>query len=197
MAHHDSGDDRPLRADARRNRERVLTAARAAFARDGAEIQMESVARAAGVGIGTLYRHFPTKQALIAELARQWIAEGAAGAATALSYTDPWEAFSTFVLRSAEIMSRDRGLRDVFGDLGKIAPADSGPAAFGEYRTRVDALLTRAQQAGAVRPDLDFDDFQALLCGLTIAISHGPNSRRYAEILLAGLRPTQNEPPRG
>src|SRR6201991_4974801 len=85
---------KPLRADARRNRERVLTAARAAFAEHGREAQMDDVARRAGVGVGTVYRHFPTKEALVNALALDLFEKLVQGAREALAIEDPWEAFT-------------------------------------------------------------------------------------------------------
>jgi AcrR family transcriptional regulator len=87
-------DDRPLRADARRNREKVLAAARAEFSEHGRDAQMDEVARRAGVGVGTVYRHFPTKEALIEALMVDSFQMIAAEARAALEIEDPWEAFS-------------------------------------------------------------------------------------------------------
>src|SRR3954462_12789547 len=84
---------RPLRADARRNRERVLTAARAVFAEAGREAQMDDVARRAMVGVGTVYRHFPTKEALIEAIALDAFEQIAQRAREALEQADPWEGF--------------------------------------------------------------------------------------------------------
>src|ERR1041384_5426357 len=94
--------DRPLRADARRNREKVLQAARSVFSEHGRDAQMDDVARRAGVGVGTVYRHFPTKEALIEALmvaAFQTIADEAH---RALDIEDPWEAFTSVLWRGAE-----------------------------------------------------------------------------------------------
>lgn len=180
---------RPLRADARRNRERVLTAARAAFSQHGADVQMETIARRAGVGVGTVYRHFPTKQALLDVLCRQWIADGAANAGIALSYGEAREALATFVRRSAEVMARDHGLRKAFGDMGRDPTDPSWAEEHKDYHANVSRLLDMAHEAGALREDVGFIEFQALLCGLTIAIGHLGDHRLLAEILLQGLRP--------
>ena len=87
--------DRPLRADARRNRERVIAAARAVFAEHGRDAQMDDVARRAGVGVGTVYRHFPTKEALLVALALDAFERVVAEARRALENPDPWEASPT------------------------------------------------------------------------------------------------------
>src|SRR3954467_1980082 len=104
---------RPLRADARRNRERVLTAARAVFAAQGHEAQMDDVARQAEVGVGTVYRHFPTKEALIEALALEAFAHGAASAREALEIADPWEALAHALWAAAEILAGDRALAEL------------------------------------------------------------------------------------
>src|ERR1044071_6160977 len=88
-------EERPLRADARRNREKVLAAARAVFSEHGREAQMDDVARRAGVGVGTVYRHFPTKEALIEALMVDSFKSIAAEAERALDIEDPWEALTT------------------------------------------------------------------------------------------------------
>src|SRR3954466_946340 len=101
---------RPLRADARRNRERVLCAARAVFAAQGHEAQMDDVARQAEVGVGTVYRHFPTKEALIEALALEAFGRVAAQAKAALELDDPWEALTQTLWAGAEILAGDRAL---------------------------------------------------------------------------------------
>src|SRR5256885_10351887 len=90
--------ERPMRADARRNRERVLEAAVHCFAQCGLQAQMDDVAGRAKVGVGTVYRHFPTKDALIEALADDYFARQNAAARAALDVEDPWEAFSGYVL---------------------------------------------------------------------------------------------------
>ena len=106
--------ERGMRADARRNHDRILEAARLAFSEEGAGVQMDAVARRGGVGVGTLYRHFPTKEALIRELARH-LAEGCArDAEAALEISDPWESIVWLVQRNAEGMALNVGLRDTF-----------------------------------------------------------------------------------
>src|SRR3954468_9163530 len=99
---------RPLRADARRNRERVLIAARAAFAEHGREAQMDDVARRAGVGVGTVYRHFPTKEALVNALALDLFERLVQHAREALAIEDPWEAFTQALWTGAGLLSSDR-----------------------------------------------------------------------------------------
>src|SRR5215208_7208931 len=109
--------ERPLRADARRNREKVLAAARAVFSENGRDAQMDDVARRAGVGVGTVYRHFPTKEALIQALVVDSFEAIAAHARAALALDDPWDAFSSVLWRGAEIMAADRTLSEVFASI--------------------------------------------------------------------------------
>src|SRR5215213_9716410 len=97
--------DRPLRADARRNRERILDAARFACAQKGASVQMDDVARGAGVGVGTVYRHFPTKEALIEALVAEKYRAAVENARAALEVDDPWESFADLLRRNAEMMA--------------------------------------------------------------------------------------------
>src|SRR4051794_29920430 len=103
-------EQKQMRADARRNRERVLVAARQCFARSGLDAQVDDIARAAEVGVGTVYRHFPTKEALAEAIAADHFDRLAASAREALENPDPWEAFSTFLRSSAQVQAGDRAL---------------------------------------------------------------------------------------
>src|ERR671915_1320812 len=100
---------KPLRADARRNRERVLKAARAVFADHGIEAQIDDVAKRAKVGVGTVYRHFPTKEALLDAVVRERFEEIAGYAEEALRHEDAWEGFSELIWRAAERNADDLG----------------------------------------------------------------------------------------
>src|SRR3954470_725152 len=104
---------RPERRDSRRNRKRVLEAARRCMARKGLDAQMEEIARAAGVGVGTVYRHFPTKDDLVEALAMARFERLAELARQALQTEDPWRAFEDFMRASARIQSDDRALSEV------------------------------------------------------------------------------------
>ena len=155
---------RPLRADARRNRERVLTAARAVFAEQGREAQMDDVARHAEVGVGTVYRHFPTKEALIEALAIDSFERVTAKAQEALELDDPWEAFTSTLWSGAEILAADRALSELMalipGSMLKGLPVEQ------ELNAAMTELIRRAQEAGALRtrrdprrhPDADVRD---------------------------------------
>jgi AcrR family transcriptional regulator len=185
-------EERPLRADARRNRERVIAAARAVFAEQGREAQVDDVARRAEVGVGTVYRHFPTKEALLRALAEDAFQRISDEAATALEMADPWEAFVYIVERGAQVMAGDRALTEVVMEVPGAMQAAAGAQA--ELRDRVDEVLRRAQQAGVLRPDLVGDDMGMLMCGIGSATMkpHQCNDawRRHVAIVLDGLRAT-------
>jgi AcrR family transcriptional regulator len=180
-----------LRADARRNREAVLAAARERFGECGLECQMEDIARTAGVGVGTVYRHFPTKDDLIAALVADRFKRLAEHAREALAEEDPWEAFCELMRHAAAIQILDRGLSEFISSepqLGQREAVRSG---------LVDAtaeLIAKAQQAGGMRKDAVVEDVPTLICGLG-AVTAGAagnmpelNWERYVEIMLDGLR---------
>lgn len=182
---------RPLRADARRNRERVLTAARAVFAEQGREAQMDDVARRAEVGVGTVYRHFPTKEALIDAIAAEAFERLLAVAVEQAARTDdPWDALVTTLWSGAEIMAGDRAVSEVMTEM-------SGPITLDlEMQRQVNetmtALLERARDAGALRPDVILDDIPMLMCGIGSATCKPhvvPGAwRRHLAIVIDGLR---------
>lgn len=180
---------RPLRADARRNRERVLVAARAEFAASGGDAQMDAIAARAGVGVGTLYRHFPTKVALFTELIRERFERFVAGANEALAVEDPWEAFAGFMRSNAELCAADAGTQHVFLqiDVG-LAPrlaAETGLLALAQQ------LIDRGQAAGVIRPDFAAEDIGMIMCGVASAMNHGDppwDWRRHLGFVLDGLR---------
>jgi AcrR family transcriptional regulator len=179
--------ERPLRADARRNRERILDAARCACAEHGASVQMDDVAGRAGVGVGTVYRHFATKEALLDELVAEKFRTFAQHAREALEVGDPWEAFAGLLRRNAEVMAQDAGLRHALVGSGAVAQYT------GEDRAELDRLgaeiIDRAQRAGVVRDDISVHDIPMLMSGLCASMG-GPRSdwRRHLELLLDGLR---------
>jgi AcrR family transcriptional regulator len=179
--------ERPLRADARRNRERILEAARGACAAHGASVQMDDVARGAGVGVGTVYRHFPTKDALIEALVAEKFRLTTENIREALEIEDPWESFAEALRRNAEVMAADAGLRDALIRLGPAARSTD------EARDELDALagrlVARAQAAGVLRDDVSVDDIGALMAGLCTSMAHPElDWRRHLELLLDGLR---------
>ena len=181
---------RPLRADARRNRERVLTAATVVFAEHGHEAQMDDVARRAGVGVGTVYRHFPTKEALMEALAVDRFERVLAAGKAALERSDPWEALVEALWAGAELVAGDLSFTEIVSEyqgpmpLGDELQRDMN-ATFGE-------LLRRAQMSGDLRPDVVLDDIPMFMCGIGLGArkTHAcPDAwRRHIAIVIDGLR---------
>lgn len=179
------------RADAVRNRMRVLDAARAAFAEHGPDAQMEDVARRAGVGIGTVYRHFPTKQALAAALVEERFARVLAYQRELLDDPDPWRAIERSFEFCATLQEEDRNLAGTLAILAGAAAALTGPPDHqrDDLLAAIEAMLARAHAVGAIRPDLVATDFPGLYCGLASVVQAGvADWRRYLELLLDGLR---------
>jgi AcrR family transcriptional regulator len=178
---------RPLRADARRNRERIVEAARTVFAREGGDAQIDDIARAAGVGVGTVYRHFPHKDALLGELVTEKFRLFADNAERALEVDDPWEAFAGLLRDNAQFCAGDVGVQEALAR-GPIAWEYAAPE-IGRLRETTTKLIARAQQAGAMRLDFVVDDIPMLMAGLSSTMGvPGYDWRRHLEIILAGLR---------
>ena len=187
---------RPLRADAQRNRDKIVAAARDCFSEDGLDAQMEDVARRAGVGVGTVYRHFPTKDALVRALVvAQMEAMTARGPEfLAEAQRDAWGAFSGFMRACAGKHEGDRGLAQVIS----TQPAESFiDVAMDTGLMKVTGqLLVAAQEAGVARRDLVATDVGLTMCGLSAVLeSFGEaGGRRYLEMMLNGMR--NHEAPR-
>jgi AcrR family transcriptional regulator len=195
-------EQRALRADARRNREAVLVAARERLARDGLDGPIEDIARAAGVGVGTVYRHFPSKDHLIGALVRDRFERLAERAAQAVAEDDPWEAFCDLMRYSAELQMRDRALSQFLAQHPELGYGQAVETGLADLTAQ---LMADAQRAGRMRPDAVVEDVPTLVCGLG-AVTAGAsgcmpelNWERYVEIMLDGLRaPGYNKlpPPR-
>jgi AcrR family transcriptional regulator len=153
--------DRPLRADAWRNREKILRAAREAFAESGYSVQLDEIAARAGVGPGTVYRHFPSKdalfQAVVAARIEDLIDDARAGARA----PDPGSAFFGFLARIGEEAAAKRDLPDAIAIAGSLQDA---------LNAALDVLLRRAQESGAVRADIGTADLIVLLKGMLTSI---------------------------
>jgi AcrR family transcriptional regulator len=180
--------DRPLRADARRNREKVLAAARAAFAEHGSDAQMDDVARRAEVGVGTVYRHFPTKEALFVALLEDTFARIAERARAALAQEDPWAAFTALMWDAGESLAGDRALAEAMQADLTDQPCP-GQVELGDITAE---LMERAKAAGSMRTDAVLDDIPMVMCGIGSARfrTHPCKDawRRHLAIVLDGLR---------
>jgi AcrR family transcriptional regulator len=169
-----------LRADARRNLERVLDAATEVFAASGPDASIDEIARLAGVGHGTVFRRFPTKDDLMFAVIERHVAEMRSLAEEALAADDPGEAFFDFVHRVAELNMRTPGLHRCVVHCG-------GKPGAAELEKLVAQIVSRAQRAGGVRNDVKPSDVQLLVRS---ALTSAPPGlwRRYLDVVLDGLR---------
>ena len=183
-----------LRRDAAHNRDKLIEAAQAAFAEQGLHVPLEVVAERACVGIGTLYRRFPTRDALVAAAFEDRVAEYALAADAALANPDAWAGFAAFVEHICEMQAADRGLGDV---LTRTFPAAPG---LEDQRDRAHAslvrLIERAKLAGELRTDVTPEDVPLLLmanAGVVEATGDSASaaSRRLVGLMLEGLRATE------
>jgi AcrR family transcriptional regulator len=179
--------EKPLRADARRNRARVLEVAEATFAERGLAVSIDEIAQRAGVGVGTIYRQFPTKEALFGAIVVDRIQRLVDEARELAGADDPGEAFFRYfthvieeaVLNKAlyEALSEAAGVATTVGELGEQLMAAQG------------VLLARAQRAGTIRQDVAAADLKALVTGCVAMESQGAVAGRMITIVCDGLRP--------
>jgi len=178
-----------MRADARRNRQLALAAARELYADASRQVQMDDIAACAGVGVGTVYRHFPTKEALMGELVRERFATFAENTRGALaSDGEPFSAFADLLRRNAEHMAHDAATRH--------ALSGAGEEVWTYAATERDTLLAlaaelvaAAHRAGTLRADFTAGDIPMLMCGVCATMGDsGFDWRRHLELLLDGLR---------
>ena len=178
---------RPKRADARRNYDKLTAAARDAFAEDGTQASLEDIARRAEVGIGTLYRHFPTRQHLL-EAVYVGEVESMSRQADDLAELEPWEALSEWLHRFVGFAATKRALAEEL-----LAYMDQDAVVFASCRTAVtdagERLLRRAQEAGVARPDTNFSDVGRMISGIAAIRNAEPDEiERILELALDGLR---------
>lgn len=187
---------RPLRADALRNRAKVLDAAQAVFAAHGTGVSTEEVARAAGVGIGTVFRHFPTKEALLEAVYVAQLRALAAEAETLLSAPDAGAAFFAFFTSVVRHAAAKNAFSAALAEAG-VDVSETTEETGRELKRALGVLLGRAQEAGAVRGDIGLPVVLTLLVGATQAAERvGAGGRvrdRALTVVLDGLRP----PPEG
>ncbi|MFH9089715.1 TetR/AcrR family transcriptional regulator [Streptomyces sp. NPDC017673] len=188
---------RPLRADAERNRQRLIAAAQEVYADRGVDVTLDDIARHAGVGIGTAYRRFADSQELVDAVFESEIERLTELAETALAHEDAWEGFVQLLQTTTEHIARNRGLRDVLltGTHGRTRVA----LARERLTPAVNAVITRAQQAGQLRDDIDTTDFpfvQMMLWATTERSREvAPELwRRYLTLVLDGLRLARTGP---
>jgi AcrR family transcriptional regulator len=187
-----TGPEKSLRADARRNHGRILQAAQALFASHGAAIPMQEIAKRAGCGVGTLYRHFPTKAALLEALIGARLAEVVAAAEELEHAADPAHAMFTFLRRLIEETKVKKHLHDALSGTGFDWKRAAGEL---DVRAPLERLLKRAQRAKQIRRDLNISELLALLAGTLHAldrVEHDTRAReRIFNVLCDGLRGTQ------
>ncbi|MGW2637076.1 TetR/AcrR family transcriptional regulator [Streptomyces sp. NPDC001348] len=186
---------RPVRRDARRNREKLIAAAQAAFATADGPVALEAIARQAGVGIGTLYRHFPTREDLVDAVYAAELDDVTASVATLLDQFPADLALRAWMGRYATFISTKRGMRETlragFGS-GRIAPPS---------RERITAtiatILAKGAETGSLRADVDPEDVTTMLSGIFVAITtSGPTEQiaRLLDLLIDALRPRTGPP---
>ncbi|WP_328466995.1 TetR/AcrR family transcriptional regulator [Actinoplanes sp. NBC_00393] len=180
---------RPLRRDAQRNRERILEAAREVFAARGFAATLDDVAHHAGVGVGTVYRRFPTKEALVEAVFTDRLEDLVTLAEEALAAPSAWDGLTDFLRRSARMHASDRGLRDA-----ALSMDEHHFVTAGEHLVPLlEQLMDRAHAEGTLRPDAGFRDFPIIMAMVTDLAQHSAECRpglyeRYLELVLDGLR---------
>jgi len=191
----DGSSERPLRRDAERNRQRILAAAAELFTERGLDATLDDVARAAGVGIGTVYRRFPDKETLVSELFRDRIDALVTVAEQACAVPDPWRGLVTFIEFVASAMAGDSGLRQLM----MFGTYDRDQVCYARDRMRpvISRLVERAQASGDLRPDFSATDVKMIAFMLgsiaEYAASVTPEIwRRYLVMLIDGLRPARD-----
>jgi AcrR family transcriptional regulator len=186
---------RPPRADAQRNRRRILETAEEVFGEHGPQASTEEVARRAGVAIGTVFRHFPTKADLLRALMKRLLQQLTDDAGDLAAHGDPETALFEFLTRLVERTTANRAVVGLLAAEGIDAPITG---ALGSLTAAVQELLHRGQQAGAIRPDIRIDEVMALLvsaCQGALAGGWSPDLRRRTlTIMFAGLATGTRQP---
>lgn len=180
---------RKPRADAERNRERLLEAAKAGFSETGPDVTLDEIARRAGVGIGTLYRHFPTRDAIVEAVYRRDVQQLAAAAGGLLETLSPGEALRAWLRLLVDYVSAKKVI------VAALSPASGGPTALyaasgASITDAVTMLVERAIAAGDIRPDVTADDLMRVLAGFYGSASPGweASARKMIDVVMDGLR---------
>lgn len=181
--------DRPMRADARRNHDRLLAVAREAFAEDGYQTSLDDIAKRAGVGSGTLYRHFPSREALLETVYRDDVEALAARADALAEQYPPGDALAAWMREQLTYVREMRGLGSAVKTMLGAAP-ETFTYCKDILRTAVQRLLEPAQRAGEIRPDVTPSDVMRLVHGVGTAVEQAPEEAdRLLAIVIDGLRP--------
>lgn len=180
------GRSRRRRSDAIRNRDKVLAAAEQALASGGTGVPLDEIARGAGVGAGTVYRHFPGKDALIEAVVASRLARMAAVARSFAARDDPGSAFFDFFAEMIEWIAFNKALVAAL-DRRTGIPAASGLKR--EFQSALNELRTRAQRVGAIRGDVDDDDVTALMAGCVAMVATQDSADRMVALACDALRP--------
>jgi AcrR family transcriptional regulator len=181
-----------LRADAARNRERIVAAARRVVSRDGAEARMDAIAREAGVGVGTVYRRFPTKDELVASVLQEFADAAFEGiSAAAADAPDPWTAFEGSLHALASTLAENRGLLDALEP--EVRRSQPVLELRGRLLATLEPVLANAQDAGVVRTDVALTDVLALASLVTrmpapVREEDPRGWERFLAVVLDGLR---------
>jgi AcrR family transcriptional regulator len=182
----------PLRKDAARNWQHIVDTARQ-FVDDGTPLRLNDVARTASIGVATVYRHFPTPEALLETVARPALERLAAVADSALAASDPWEAFAGYLAAGIDAQLADASVQPVFAAPGHALPETTELVE--RLNTTSGLLLDRVRAAGRVSADLTPQDVLRLMCGVVFAgtvhatpAEHPMLTRRYLTMVLAGLQ---------
>ena len=182
-----SVDQRPLRADAQRNLTRIKESARVLFRERGMRAQMEDIAAHAGVGVGTLYRRFPTKESLLTDLVRERFQEFGVIAAEVERTVDPGEALFVMMRRHAEAVVDDAAFQMAM--MSNTLQWEGIEKDKAELNACVGRVIANGKKAGTVRKDFNLEDYGPLMCANTATMYFiGDAWERHMDIVLAGLR---------
>jgi len=189
----DAGEEPRMRADARRSRVKLLRAATAAFAEHGADAPLDDIARQAGVGIGTLYRHFPTRLDLQAAVYTSQVQTVCEAADDLLVSTDPEQALIAWVHALAAYLVTKRGLANaLIGAVGKDSELMNG--CMSAMRDAAERLVDNAKQAGVLRADVSARDLLRVVHGIAVATEQSPqDTDRLMALMLDGLRSRKSD----